>query len=142
VAASGGNEFPGEPWTVPKLYWTVMSKPAMAAGLDALEDVPPQWKRVSIDEVPFGYPDDAIDAVIEAPDQLPSKVAALRAHATQVSVAPNGGSCALSNNMALPIGAVEHYILAAGTPGERDDRGWETDLLAGVNLGDSATGTR
>ena len=134
VAASGGNEFPGDPWTVPKLYWTVMSKSAMAAGLDALEDVPPQWKRVSIDEVPFGYPDDAIDAVIEVPDQLPAKVAALRAHATQVSVAPNGRSCALSNNMALPIGGMEHYILAAGTPGERDDRGWETDLLAGLSL--------
>src|SRR5262245_10862250 len=134
VGASGGNEFPGEPWTVPKFYWTVMSTSTMAAGLDALEDVPPQWKRVSIDEVPFGHPDDVIDAVIDAPDQLPAKVAALRAHATQVSVAPNGRSCALSNSMALPIGAIEHYILASGTPGERDGRGWETDLLAGLNL--------
>jgi N-acetyl-1-D-myo-inositol-2-amino-2-deoxy-alpha-D-glucopyranoside deacetylase len=134
VAASGGNEYPGEPWTVPKLYWTVMATSAMASGLDALEGVPAEWIRVSVDEVPFGYPDDEIDAVIEVPDQLPAKVAALRAHATQVSVAPNGRSCALSNNMALPIGAIEHYILAAGTPGERDDRGWETDLLAGLNL--------
>ncbi len=134
VAASGGAEFPGQPWAVPKLYWTVMSKTAMAAGLDVLEDVPPEWIRLSIDDVPFGYPDDTIDAVMEVPDQLPAKVAALRAHATQVSVAPNGRSCALSNNMALPIGAIEHYILAAGTPGERDDRGWETDLLAGLNL--------
>ena len=114
----GGTEFSGEPWTVPKVYWTVMSKSAMAAGLDALEDVPPEWIRVSIDDAPFGYPDDAIDAVMDGPDRLPAKVAALRAHATQVSVAPNGRSCALSNNMALPIGAIEHYILAAGTPGE------------------------
>lgn len=134
VAASGGAEFPGERWTVPKVYWAVMSKTAMAAGLDALEDVPTGWIRVSIDEVPFGYPDDAIDAVMEVPDQRPAKVAALRAHATQVSVAPNGRSCALSNNMALPIGAIEHYILGAGTSGERDGRGWETDLLAGLNL--------
>jgi N-acetyl-1-D-myo-inositol-2-amino-2-deoxy-alpha-D-glucopyranoside deacetylase len=22
----------------------------------------------------------------------------------------------------------------SGTPGERDDRGWETDLLAGLNI--------
>ena len=134
VGASGGAEFPGEPWTVPKVYWAVMSKSAMAAGLDALEDVPPEWIRVSIDDVPFGYPDDAIDAVMEVADCLPAKIAALRAHATQVSVAPNGRSCALSNNVALPIGAIEHYILATGTPGERDDRGWETDLLAGLNL--------
>ena len=134
VGASGGAEFPGEPWTVPKVYWAVMSKSAMAAGLDALEDVPPEWIRVSIDDVPFGYPDDAIDAVMEVADCLPAKIAALRAHATQVSVAPNGRSCALSNDVALPIGAIEHYILATGTPGERDDRGWETDLLAGLNL--------
>jgi N-acetyl-1-D-myo-inositol-2-amino-2-deoxy-alpha-D-glucopyranoside deacetylase len=134
AAASGGAEFPGAPWTVPKVYWTVVSKSAMAAGLDALDEVPRHWRRVSIDEVPFGYPDDAIDAVMEVPDQLPAKVAALRAHATQVTVAPDGRSCALSNSIALPIGAIEHYILAAGTPGERDDRGWETDLLAGLNL--------
>jgi N-acetyl-1-D-myo-inositol-2-amino-2-deoxy-alpha-D-glucopyranoside deacetylase len=134
VAASGGAEYSGEPWTVPKFYWTVMSKTAMAAGLNALEDVPSDWIRVTVEDVPFGYPDDAIDAVVEFPDQLPAKVAALRAHATQVTVAPDGRSCALSNNMALPIGAVEHYILAAGTPGKRDDRGWEIDLLAGLNM--------
>jgi N-acetyl-1-D-myo-inositol-2-amino-2-deoxy-alpha-D-glucopyranoside deacetylase len=134
VAASGLNDFPGEPWTVPKLYWTVMSTSAIAAGLDALGDVPPEWVRIPIEQVPFGYPDDAIDAVIEVPDQLPAKVAALRAHATQVTVAPDGRACALSNNIALPIGAIEHYILAAGEPGERDGRGWETDLLAGLNL--------
>ncbi|AGB25145.1 N-acetyl-1-D-myo-inositol-2-amino-2-deoxy-alpha-D-glucopyranoside deacetylase [Mycobacterium sp. JS623] len=134
VAASGGADFAGEPWTVPKVYWTVMSTSAMAVGLEAIGDTPPEWLRVSIDQVPFGYPDDAIDAVIEVPDQLPAKVAALRAHATQVTVAPDGRSLALSNNIALPIGPIEHYILAAGSPGERDGRGWETDLLAGLNL--------
>jgi N-acetyl-1-D-myo-inositol-2-amino-2-deoxy-alpha-D-glucopyranoside deacetylase len=134
VAASPGTDYPGKPWTVPKVYWTVMSKSAMADGLDAIGDMPPDWIRVSIGDVPFGYPDDAIDAVVDVPDQLPAKVAALRAHATQVTVAPDGRSCALSNNIALPIGAIEHYILAAGAPGKRDDRGWETDLLAGLNL--------
>src|SRR5690242_2388174 len=134
VAASAGPEFPGEPWTVPKMYWTVIAKSAMGEGLDALDDLPEGWIRVSIDDVPFGVPDDAIDAVMDVPDQLAAKVAALRAHATQVTVAPDGRSCALSNNIALPVGAVEHYILAAGTPGERDDRGWETDLLAGLIL--------
>jgi N-acetyl-1-D-myo-inositol-2-amino-2-deoxy-alpha-D-glucopyranoside deacetylase len=112
-----------------------MSKSAIAAGLDALQDVPSDWIRVSIGDVPFGYPDDAIDAVIEVAEQLPAKVASLRAHATQVTVAPDGRSCALSNNIALPIAAIEHYILATGTAGEPDARGWETDLLAGLNLG-------
>lgn len=135
VAASAGTDYAAEPWTVPKVYWAVIAKSAMGAGLDALEDVPPEWIRVSVDDVPFGYPDDAIDAVIEVAEQLPAKIAALRAHATQVTVARDGRSCALSNNVALPIGAIEHYILACGAPGDRDDRGWETDLLAGLNLG-------
>jgi N-acetyl-1-D-myo-inositol-2-amino-2-deoxy-alpha-D-glucopyranoside deacetylase len=90
---------------------------------------------VAIDDVPFGYPDDKIDAVVDATAQMPAKVAALRAHATQLTVAPNGRSCALSNNIALPIPVEEHYILVSGEPGERDDRGWETDLLAGLDLG-------
>jgi N-acetyl-1-D-myo-inositol-2-amino-2-deoxy-alpha-D-glucopyranoside deacetylase len=134
VVASAGSDHPGEPWTVPKVYWTVVSKSAMAAALDGLEDVPPEWIRVTIDDVPFGEPDDAIDAVIDVPEQLPAKVAALRAHATQVSVAPNGRSFALSNNIALPIGASEHYVLVAGAACDRDGHGWETDLLAGLNL--------
>jgi len=135
VAASAGADYPGEPWTVPKLYWTVVSKTAIATGLDALDDVPSDWIRVSVDDVPFGYPDDAINAEIDVSEQVRAKVAALRAHATQVAVAPDGRACALSNNIALPIAAVEHYVLAAGTAGERDARGWETDLLAGLDLG-------
>ena len=135
VAAAGSEQLPGTPWSVPKFYWTVIATSAMAAGLAELEDVPEGWTRVSIDEVPFGYPDEEIDAVVDASEQLPAKVAALRAHATQVTVAPNGRSCALSNNIALPILAEEHYILAAGTAGDRDGRGWETDLLAGLKLG-------
>jgi N-acetyl-1-D-myo-inositol-2-amino-2-deoxy-alpha-D-glucopyranoside deacetylase len=134
VAASGSDEFPGKPWTVPKVYWAVIATSAMADGLDAIGDTPPEWLRVSVDEIPFGYPDDEIDAVIDVAEQLPAKVAALRAHATQVTLAADGRSLALSNNIALPIGAIEHYILAAGAPGHRDGRGWETDLLAGLNL--------
>ena len=37
--------------------------------------------------------------------------------------------------LALPILTDEHYILVSGTPGARDHRGWETDLLAGLDLG-------
>ena len=133
VAAAGGTDYPGTAWAVPKFYWTVLATSAMNSGLRNLADVPPDWTRVSVDDVPFGYPDDKIDAVIAG--DLDAKVAALRGHATQVTVAPDGRSCALSNHIALPILAEEHYILAAGTPGERDNRGWETDLLAGLKLG-------
>jgi N-acetyl-1-D-myo-inositol-2-amino-2-deoxy-alpha-D-glucopyranoside deacetylase len=106
----------------------------MGAALEALDDVPDEWIRVSIDDVPFGEPDEAIDAIIDVPDQLPAKEAALRAHATQVTVSSDGRALALSNNIALPLGALEHYILVSGPAGPRDHRGWETDLLAGLNF--------
>jgi N-acetyl-1-D-myo-inositol-2-amino-2-deoxy-alpha-D-glucopyranoside deacetylase len=134
VEAAASADYPGEPWTVPKFYWTVFAKSAVAEGLDSISDVPQEWIRVSVDDLPFGFPDDAIDAVVDVPDQLHAKVAAMRAHATQVTVAPDGRSFALSNNVALPIGALEHYVLVSGIAGDRDPRGWETDLLAGLNL--------
>ena len=46
-----------------------------------------------------------------------------------------GRACALSNRIALPIAGSEHFVLVEGQSGERDGRGWETDLLAGLNLG-------
>ena len=135
VSAAADSDYPGEPWRVPKFYWTVTATSAMGAGLDDLDGAPDEWTRVTIDLVPFGYPDDEIDAVVDASPHLPAKVNAMRAHATQVTVAPNGRSFALSNNIALPLLAEEHYILVSGEPGDRDDRGWETDLLAGLSLG-------
>ncbi|GJF15830.1 1D-myo-inositol 2-acetamido-2-deoxy-alpha-D-glucopyranoside deacetylase [Mycolicibacterium cyprinidarum] len=125
-------------WRVPKLYWTVTSASAMAAGLATLTGLPEEWTREPDDHFSFGsagFADDAIDAAVEVPECLPAKVAALRAHQTQVSVSPDGRAFALSNDVALPIDACEYYVLAAGTAGERDGRGWETDLTAGLNVG-------
>jgi N-acetyl-1-D-myo-inositol-2-amino-2-deoxy-alpha-D-glucopyranoside deacetylase len=134
VAASGTDDYPGEPWPVPKFYWTVTATSAMTAGLESMTDVPDDWIRISPSDLPFGYPDEEIDAVVDAGEQLPAKAAALTAHATQVTVAANGRACTLSNNIALPILAHEHYILVDGAAGERDERGWETDLISGLDL--------
>src|ERR1700758_1343610 len=128
VAAAGGADYPSEPWTVPKFYWTVLAKSSFDAGWGALsrEDLLPDWTIPPQEEFDFGYTDSAIAAIVEADgDALAAKVAALAAHAPQVVVGPTGRACALSNNMALPIVAQEHYVLAAGSAGERDERGWE-----------------
>ncbi|HEX7323578.1 MAG TPA: N-acetyl-1-D-myo-inositol-2-amino-2-deoxy-alpha-D-glucopyranoside deacetylase [Mycobacterium sp.] len=138
VKAAETGDCPGSPWVTPKFYWTVAAASAMQAGVGALQpaDLASHWVLPSpADAAALGaFPDERVDAVIEAPAALPAKVAAIRAHATQVSVGPTGRACALSNNLALPILAAEHYVLAAGTAGERDERGWETDLLAGLGL--------
>jgi N-acetyl-1-D-myo-inositol-2-amino-2-deoxy-alpha-D-glucopyranoside deacetylase len=142
VAAAGTDDYPGTPWTVPKFYWTVIARSAFTAGWEVLgpDDLRSEWviPPPDGDFGGLGYSDDEIGAVIEAPDALSAKTAALAAHATQVIVGPTGRACALSNNLALPIVAQEHYILAAGAAGDRDERGWETDLLAGLNLAEPA----
>ncbi|OBH72573.1 N-acetyl-1-D-myo-inositol-2-amino-2-deoxy-alpha-D-glucopyranoside deacetylase [Mycobacterium mantenii] len=145
VAAAGAGDagFPGEPWAVPKFYWSVFATSTFEAAMDALtpEDLRPEWSIPPKEEFTFGYADDDIDAVVEtAPEAWAAKRAALAAHATQVVVGPTGRACALSNNAAIPILGHEHYVLAGGAAGERDERGWETDLLAG--LGFPATQTR
>ena len=138
VAAAGSSgDYSGQPWSVPKLYWTVIARSAFTAGWEALGpgDLRDEWVIPPADGEfgELGYGDDEIDAVIDDPDALPAKTAALLAHATQLTVGPTGKALALSNNLALPIVAQEHYILAAGDAGDRDERGWETDLLAGVD---------
>ena len=108
VAAAGGADYPGEPWAVPKFYWTVMALSAMTEGIGQMAselDLPLDWAYWRREEFDFGYPDADIDAVVDAPDSRAAKVAALRAYATQVTVDPGGLACALSNNIALPIGA-------------------------------------
>jgi N-acetyl-1-D-myo-inositol-2-amino-2-deoxy-alpha-D-glucopyranoside deacetylase len=138
VAAAGTDDYPGTPWSVPKLYWTVIARSAFTAGWEALGpgDLRDEWviPPVDGDFAGLGYGDDEIDAVIDDPDALPAKTAALLAHATQLTVGPTGKALALSNNLALPIVAQEHYVLVAGVAGDRDERGWETDLLAGLDL--------
>lgn len=137
VAAAARDDYPGEPWQVPKFYWTVLAESAFEAGWNALDrdDLLPEWVKPPREEFDFGYSDDKIDAVVETdPEARAAKTAALAAHSTQVVVGPTGRACALSNNMALPIVGEEHYVLVAGSAGDRDERGWETDLLAGLDL--------
>jgi N-acetyl-1-D-myo-inositol-2-amino-2-deoxy-alpha-D-glucopyranoside deacetylase len=142
VAAAAGDDYSGEPWQVPKFYWTVLARSAFVAGWAGLGpgDLGPGWVVPPPDIGGFGFPDDEIDAVVDDVNALPAKVAALTAHATQVVVGPTGRALALSNNLALPVVAQEHYILTAGVAGDRDQRGWETDLLAGLDLGDAGAG--
>jgi N-acetyl-1-D-myo-inositol-2-amino-2-deoxy-alpha-D-glucopyranoside deacetylase len=73
------------------------------------------------------YPDDEITAQIDVSAVRGRKVAALAAHATQVTVAPSATEYALSNNIVQPIGTVEYYR-RVDAPGS----GRETDLFEGV----------
>jgi len=140
AAAGEGGDTDG-PWATPKFYWTVISGSARRAALGELQDVDrlPHWTPAADapgEQAAGDFPDQRIDAVIEATEARAAKVAAMTAHATQITVGPTGRAFALSNNVVQPILDAEHYVLVAGDAGPRDARGWETDLLAGLELGD------
>lgn len=122
-------------WTVPKFYWTVTAASEFRAGLDALgpEDVLADWIWLPAD-ASYGFPDDRITAVVDAPEHLDAKIGAMRAHATQMTVGPTARAFTLSNNVVLPVVAAEHYVLVSGTPGETDEKGWEHDLFSGLEF--------
>ncbi len=135
VAAAGTDAFPGDPWTVPKFYWTITSRAAWQNAGAALgpADLCDGW--VLPGDAEFGYPDEQITTVIDGTAELAAKVGALDAYRTQVIVGPTARACALSNNLALPIVGYEHYALVAGELGPRGDDGLETCLLGGLELG-------
>jgi N-acetyl-1-D-myo-inositol-2-amino-2-deoxy-alpha-D-glucopyranoside deacetylase len=121
-------------WQVPKFYWTVLSTSAFRAGIEELgdDDVLPDWVWPT-GEMTFGFTDERITAVVEAPECVPAKVDAIGAHATQILVGPTRCAFTLSNKLVLPVLGAEHYVLVQGESGATDGRGWETDLLAGLN---------
>src|SRR3984893_2179815 len=78
VAAAGSSgDYSGQPWSVPKLYWTVIARSAFTAGWEALGsgDLREEWIILPTDGdfAALGYGDDEIDAVIDDPDALPAK---------------------------------------------------------------------
>jgi N-acetyl-1-D-myo-inositol-2-amino-2-deoxy-alpha-D-glucopyranoside deacetylase len=115
---------------VDRVYYAVISKRATESGVARLS---------TMDGVPYRLPapgelpvtDDAeITTTVAITDVLPAKLAAMRAHATQVSVwqGGDGERCyALSNGIAQPIVAEEFYVLGRGDPG-----GAAGDLFGGL----------
>ena len=78
-------------------------------------------------------PDDQVSAAINALAFTSAKITALRAHATQITVSPDGALYALSNGVRRPVIGLEYYRLAHGTPAPPfDAEGRETDLFAGT----------
>ncbi|QBJ97758.1 N-acetyl-1-D-myo-inositol-2-amino-2-deoxy-alpha-D-glucopyranoside deacetylase [Rhodococcus sp. ABRD24] len=134
VEASGTSAFPsaGQPWDVAKLYWTVTEASALDAGLAAIGEIPVGWRRPEAGELP-SVPDSTVTAVVDASSVMDAKRDALRAHATQVTVAPSGTEFALSNDVAQPILAVEHFVLVRGGTGPIGPDGREHGLFGGVS---------
>ena len=124
----------GEPWQASKLYWTAIPKSVLQQGIDQLKEAGETsfFGVDDADDLPFGIPDEQVTTEVDARDQLEAKVAAMRAHRSQIAV--DGPFFALSNNVGQRAFGREHFVLARGTrvPGS-GPHGWEDDLFAGLD---------
>jgi N-acetyl-1-D-myo-inositol-2-amino-2-deoxy-alpha-D-glucopyranoside deacetylase len=124
----------GQPWEVAKIYWGAMSERRMREGLRRLRASGDTTTFEGMDPDgslrPFVTPDHLLDAVVDGSDFVAAKMAAMRAHATQITV--DGPFFALSNNVGSEVWGLEFFRLAKGTRGPVNEDGLETDLFAGL----------
>jgi len=144
--------------SVRKVYWTVAPRADLAAGLAELAGAAGHglpWRLPTPDELPT-VAQDTVTTRLDVSAQLAAKVAALRAHATQLTVwtgSASGGTgtgteshtgsaelvalaesgrlaFALTNEIALPVPRTESYALVGAAASVRPVR--ETDLFDGI----------
>lgn len=121
-------------WRTPKVYWNVMPRSEIQKGIDAMKEIGSDFMGAeSADDLPFAKDDSFVHAHIDGTSVVEAKMAALKAHATQISV--DGPFFALSNNLGLQVWAHEYYTRVHGNPGTNlDSSGRERDLFSGVTL--------
>lgn len=129
-ASAGGS--PSPPWQPAKFYHTAMPRSVLEASAAALAGTDHPFADASPEDFPFAAPDAAVTTEIDGRDGLEAKLAAMRAHRTQIQV--DGWIFALSNNLPQRAFGREHYILAEGRRGGGTvPEGWEADLFAGLD---------
>ncbi|WP_462186181.1 MULTISPECIES: N-acetyl-1-D-myo-inositol-2-amino-2-deoxy-alpha-D-glucopyranoside deacetylase [unclassified Frankia] len=124
----------GPTWQVSKLYETALSHSAVESAVDRI------WRSDLAKTVPEGItmpsdmllsvPDTKVTTTIEAPGFFAAKIAAMRAHRSQMTV--DGFFFALVDGNGRSAKATENFVLARGTVGPGSGSGVETDLFDGV----------
>jgi N-acetyl-1-D-myo-inositol-2-amino-2-deoxy-alpha-D-glucopyranoside deacetylase len=86
----------------------------------------------SVDDLPFGVPDDQVTTELDASDYLDAKIAAMRAHASHNAV--DSPFFALSDGVGQRAFGHEYYTRLAGPRGPGGgSHGRESDLFAGID---------
>jgi N-acetyl-1-D-myo-inositol-2-amino-2-deoxy-alpha-D-glucopyranoside deacetylase len=123
----------GDAWMVAKVYYCAVPKSLLQQVIDAAigRGEPSPFGVDRADDLPLGDDDSDITTVVDGRAWLAVKVAALRAHRTQID--DSSPFFALSHYGDGELLAVEHYRLVRGEVGSPlDGDGHETDLFAGV----------
>jgi N-acetyl-1-D-myo-inositol-2-amino-2-deoxy-alpha-D-glucopyranoside deacetylase len=119
-------------WQVSKIYWNTIPRSVIQMGIEKMKEVGSDFFGAqSVDELPFAKPDELATTVVNAPEYVPQKLAAMKAHATQIS--EDGPFFALSKNLGLSVWGDEYYTLVKGEKAAPFDcNGRELDIFAGV----------
>ncbi|GAB3465879.1 N-acetyl-1-D-myo-inositol-2-amino-2-deoxy-alpha-D-glucopyranoside deacetylase [Kineococcus endophyticus] len=136
VLAAGDQHDGTVPWQVAKVYEIVQPESAVRVALRALAGTGAAGAGDPDGTLPsVVVPDGEVTTVVDGTGQLPAKLAALRAHATQVELDLDADVpvMRLSNGVPQPVWPTEHFRLRHGVAsGPFDADGRETDLFAGV----------
>ena len=123
----------GEPWSISRVLWTTMSASRLKAGIRQLRDAGDTKTFEGFDPdgemPPMAAADADIDVEIDGTPWVGQKLAAMKAHATQIT--PDGFFFASEPVLGDQVWSHEYYRFAAGKPfGDRD--GWADDIFAGL----------
>jgi N-acetyl-1-D-myo-inositol-2-amino-2-deoxy-alpha-D-glucopyranoside deacetylase len=124
----------GEHHDIAKIYWGAMSANRMRESLRDLRAAGDTTTFEGMDPdgplPPFMVEDKWLTTQVEAEAWAERKMAAMKAHRTQITV--DGPFFALSNNKGNEIWGTEFFRIAKGTPVPGPDGGLEDDLFAGI----------
>ena len=121
-------------WQIQKIYWNTIPKSVIAQGMEKMKEVGSDFFGAeNIDDVPFAKDDEFVTTLIDGSGYVDSKMAAMKAHETQIAL--DGPFFALSNNLGMQIWGDEYYTLVKGTKSAPfDSNGREIDLTSGLVL--------
>lgn len=121
-------------WQIQKIYWNTMPKSVIAESMAKMKELGSDFFGAeSVDDLPFAKDDQFVTTLIDGNSQVEKKMAAMKAHVTQIST--DGPFFALSNNLGLQVWGDEYYTLVRGEKsGPFDGNGRERDLFAGIKL--------
>ncbi|WP_084504627.1 N-acetyl-1-D-myo-inositol-2-amino-2-deoxy-alpha-D-glucopyranoside deacetylase [Actinoplanes sp. N902-109] len=116
-----------------KIYWTALPVSVLEGGIKAFKGMEgnPFADVESVEDLPFGHPDDEIAARIDGTEFHAHKVAAMRAHATQIP--DNSWLYGIAGDFGDEFMGIEYYMLVKGERGEvGGPHKWESDLFSNV----------
>ena len=121
-------------WQIQKIYWNTIPKSVIAQGMEKMKEIGSDFFGAeSIDDVPFAKDDEFVTTLINGAAYVDSKMAAMKAHETQIAL--DGPFFALSDNLGMQIWGDEYYTLVKGVRSAPfDSAGREIDLTSGVVL--------